>query len=156
MIGVTEQERTPILLEKDDLLIVEGNGSIEQIGRVALWNNAVHGCGHQNHLIRARLHAPSYAKLALYFLLSPVGRDFIIKEASSTSGLHTLSLTKVSNLLVPIMSIGEANELISQLEEKLSIIEQNEKEIESALAKAELLRQSILKKAFSGKLIKDF
>lgn len=151
-IGVTAQERGTIFLEKNDLLIVEGNGSIEQIGRVALWNDAIQECGHQNHLIRARLHNVSYAKLILYFLLSPAGRDFIIKEASSTSGLHTLSLTKVSNILVPVMTQKEADELVAILEEKLSIIDQNEKEIENALAKAELLRQSILKKAFSGEL----
>lgn len=151
-IGVTVQERETIFLEKNDLLVVEGNGSIEQIGRVALWNGAIQECGHQNHLIRARLHNASYAKLILYFLLSPVGRDFIVNEASSTSGLHTLSLTKVSNILVPVITQKEADKLVIILEEKLSIIEQNEKEIESALAKAELLRQSILKKAFSGKL----
>lgn len=151
-IGVTVQEKETIFLEKNDLLVVEGNGSIEQIGRVALWNGAIQECGHQNHLIRARLHNASYAKLILYFLLSPVGRDFIVNEASSTSGLHTLSLTKVSNILVPVITQKEADKLVIILEEKLSIIEQNEKEIESALAKAELLRQSILKKAFSGQL----
>ncbi|BBL34535.1 hypothetical protein Nstercoris_00773 [Nitrosomonas stercoris] len=104
-IGVTVQERETIFLEKNDLLVVEGNGSIEQIGRVALWNGAIQECGHQNHLIRARLHNASYAKLILYFLLSPVGRDFIVNEASSTSGLHTLSLTKVSNILEPVYDL---------------------------------------------------
>ena len=38
-------------LKKDDLLIVEGNGSIEQIGRVAIWNDEISPCYHQNHLM---------------------------------------------------------------------------------------------------------
>ena len=52
------------------------------------------------------------------------------------------------------LCIGQ-QEIINQLEEKLSIIEQNEKEIESALAKAELLRQSILKGIFGTAKIRE-
>ena len=50
-IGVTENEIERTLLQKDDLLFVEGNGSKEQIGRVAIWNGSVENCLHQNHLI---------------------------------------------------------------------------------------------------------
>ena len=39
------------------------------------------------------------------------------------------------------------------LREKHSTVSITEKEIEDALAKAELVRQSILKKAFSGQLV---
>ena len=35
-IGVTKEEAKKVTLETGDLLIVEGNGSIEQIGRVAV------------------------------------------------------------------------------------------------------------------------
>jgi type I restriction enzyme S subunit len=53
-IRVSEAERERVLLEAGDLLIVQGNGSVEQIGRVAVWSGAIVGCGHQNHLIRVR------------------------------------------------------------------------------------------------------
>jgi type I restriction enzyme S subunit len=43
-IGVTEGEVKRVLLEKGDLLIVEGNGSRDQIGRVALWDGSVSPC----------------------------------------------------------------------------------------------------------------
>jgi len=36
-IGVLEEELERSLLLKGDLLIVEGNGSRDQIGRVAIW-----------------------------------------------------------------------------------------------------------------------
>src|SRR5436309_3561883 len=41
-------------LKVGDLLVVEGNGSIDQIGRVALWNAAIEPCIHQNHIIKVR------------------------------------------------------------------------------------------------------
>ena len=53
-IGVTENEVERTLLRNDDLLFVEGNGSKEQIGRVAIWDGSVENCLHQNHLIKGR------------------------------------------------------------------------------------------------------
>jgi len=53
-IGVTEADRDKTLLAEDDLLFVEGNGSADQIGRVARWTGVIDPCLHQNHLIRAR------------------------------------------------------------------------------------------------------
>lgn len=74
------------------------------------------------------------------------------RKSGSGNNQKALNKSRVSSIIFPLCSIAEQQEIVNQLEEKLSIIEQNEKEIESALAKAELLRQSILKKAFSGKL----
>lgn len=152
-IGVTEEEARKVKLQSGDLLIVEGNGSIDQIGRVAVWADEVPECGHQNHLIRARLEANADPRFLLNFLLSPLGRDLIIEEASSTSGLHTLSISKVSNLIVPVASAGEEIAVLSQIGEKLSKVDGVLKEIEVELARSEALRQSILRKAFSGQLV---
>ena len=43
--------------------------------------------------------------------------------------------------------------IVGELEAKLSVIDENEKTIKSQLLKSEALRQSILKKAFSGQLV---
>lgn len=50
-------------------------------------------------------------------------------------------------------SIGEQEEIIKEIESRLSVCENIESNIEEALEKAEGLRQSILKKAFEGKLL---
>ncbi|MCX6874857.1 MAG: hypothetical protein NTW21_13770 [Verrucomicrobia bacterium] len=39
------------------------------------------------------------------------------------------------------------------LDEQFTVIEQNEREIDAALKRSEVLRQSILKKAFTGQLV---
>jgi len=49
--GISETETERVTLVKGDILVVEGNGSVDQIGRVAVWNGAIEGCVHQNHLI---------------------------------------------------------------------------------------------------------
>ena len=152
-IGVTAEESRSVALEAGDLLIVEGNGSIEQIGRVAMWRGELPACGHQNHLIRVRLAIESDPRLVLQFLLSPIGRDLIVKEASSTSGLHTLSISKVESLFVPVGSAAEESEVVFRVDAELSRIDKVVDEIKSQLAKSTVLRQSILKKAFSGELV---
>lgn len=57
-IGLTEEEKRKTLLQNGDLLFVEGNGSPEQIGRVAVWRDEIVPCVHQNHLIKARNKYP--------------------------------------------------------------------------------------------------
>lgn len=152
-IGVTEEEAKKVALEPGDLLIVEGNGSIKQIGRVAMWDGELPLCGHQNHLIRVRLATKLASRFFLQFLLSPVGRDLIVREASSTSGLHTLSVSKVSALIVPLTSLAETAEILAQLEVKLSQIDNALQEVDSQILKSQLLRQAILNKAFTGQLV---
>ena len=75
------------------------------------------------------------------------------RSTGNQESMRNIGQERIKSIVIPICSLDEQQEIVNQLEEKLSIIEQNEKEIESALAKAELLRQSILKKAFSGQLV---
>ena len=152
-IGVTQAEAERLVLEKGDLLVVEGNGSIDQIGRVAEWTSSIPKCGHQNHLIRVRLQPSVSPRYALRFLQSPLGRDAIVKEASSTSGLHTLSISKVGNLKIPVTSTCEQEALLELIEPAFDNIGALESDIDTNLQKAEALRQSILKKAFAGELV---
>jgi type I restriction enzyme, S subunit len=152
-IGVTEDENENIRLRRGDLLVVEGNGSVEQIGRVAMWGDELEDVGHQNHLIRVRLVPGMSPRFFLLFLMSPLGRDLIVRQASSTSGLHTLSISKVSGLPVPVPSPREQEALVNALAAPMSEIDKQAEEIEIGLAKCSALRQSILKKAFSGQLV---
>jgi type I restriction enzyme S subunit len=152
-IGVTESELERVTLEKGDLLIVEGNGSIDQIGRVALWADQISACVHQNHIIKARPLRLAVSKFLLYFLMSELGRKFIVRAASSTSGLHTLSISKVEGLFVPLCSSDEQTAVIAELESKLSEADQLDQTLATALQQADALRQSILKKAFCGQLV---
>lgn len=151
-IGVSKQEFDKVILKANDLLIVEGNGSIEHIGRIALWDDSITDCGHQNHLIRARCFGIQ-PKFALYFFNSYKGRQLIIKEAKSTSGLHTLSLSKVSALKIPYCSIEEQEKIIEFIEDKLNLLEIVSSDIALSLDRLTNLKKLILKKAFSGELI---
>ena len=146
-------ELEKLRLQSGDLLIVEGNGSPSEIGRMAIWKGEVDNCVHQNHIIRARLHrfiSPSY--IAAYWN-SIDGSSRILEVASSTSGLHTLSVSKVGRLPVPIPPAQEQFRAVAEIERRLSVVDELEIEAERGLKRSERLRQSILKRAFEGKLV---
>ena len=64
-----------------------------------------------------------------------------------------LNLGIIERMAIPMCTIAEAEELSSILDEKFSQIDKVDAEITEQLRKAEVLRQSILKKAFSGQLV---
>lgn len=154
-IGVSESEFDRVVLRPGDLLVVEGNGSAKQIGRVAQWQGDLEPCCHQNHLIKVRCaRSTSRPRWILLWLLSPGGRQAVLKKASSTSGLYTLSLSKVRAFPVPLAPIREqvrAIGLADSLRDTARIV-RDQVQAEMAI-RASALRQSILKRAFEGRLV---
>lgn len=69
------------------------------------------------------------------------------------SNVPQINNKNVEPLPFPLCSLAEQKEIVEILEEKLSVVGQLRLDIELELEKAEALRHSILKKAFSGKLV---
>ena len=59
----------------------------------------------------------------------------------------------IKNYLVPYCSFEEQSTIVSEIESRLSVADNLEKTIDASLAQADALRQSILKRAFEGKLV---
>ncbi len=152
-IGVEDSELTKLLVHAGDLLIVEGNGSKDQIGRLAIWDGSIDPCVHQNHVIKVRPIALALGKWILNWLLSPGGRHFVELVASSTSGLYTLSVNKVGDLPIPLPPLAEQTRIVAEVERRLSVVEELEAVVSANLQRAVRLRQSILQKAFRGGLV---
>ncbi len=155
-IGVRdEEELRKVLLEPDDLLVVEGNGSPSQIGRVALWDGSIDSCAHQNHLIKARFLVGGLSRWSLMWLLSPSGRECIRKVASSTSGLYNLSLSKVRSLPTPLPPFDELETAVEMVDALLSEEDHVEAALRNLGLKTSRLTKAILKSAFEGRLLED-
>lgn len=152
-IGVAESELDRVSLEVFDLLVVEGNGSKDQIGRMAIWRGEVPEAVHQNHLIKVRMIEKGLVQFALWWFQSPNGREYIEKVASSTSGLYTLSISKIESLVIPVPSLEEGRLISERIDEIFLRIDQLQSLAETELLRSAALRQSILKDAFSGKLV---
>lgn len=67
--------------------------------------------------------------------------------------MDVLNLGIIQGLPFPLMSKEEQEKIVNEIELQFSIIDNLEHTIKSGMQKSEALRQSILKKAFEGKLV---
>jgi type I restriction enzyme, S subunit len=110
-------EVTPTELDRwrlafGDLLIVEGNGSADEIGRTALFRGEIKNCVHQNHVIRVRPNSSIFLSEYLNaFLNSSAGRLAVQAQSSTSSGLRTLSVGRIKQIPVPCPSIVEQEKI---------------------------------------------
>ncbi len=77
-----------------------------------------------------------------------------IKRAKATAGQFNLTLQICRELPLPLPPFDEQQQIVEQVENRLSLVDKIEKELNQALARSEHLRQSILKQAFEGRLVK--
>ena len=97
----------------------------------------------------SKYYLPEFFKY--YFESSYLKGLYKIQTHGAT--MDVLNLNIIQGLPFPICTIDEQVEIIRQLEKVFSIIDKQEKDFESNLLHSEALRQSILKKAFSGQLV---
>ena len=57
------------------------------------------------------------------------------------------------SMMFPLPPLAEQRHIVAEVERRLSVIQQAESAVEAGLKRVERLRQSILKQAFSGKLV---
>ena len=141
-------------LQAGDLLMIRSNGSISTVGRCAIVREVDEQYLHAGYLLRIR---PIATLVDSKYTISQVRchhlRGQIEQFAKSTSGVNNINAKEIKRLVFGICPLAEQHEIVRILEEQFSAIEQNEREIDAALQRAEALRQAILKRAFSGKLV---
>jgi type I restriction enzyme S subunit len=84
-----------------------------------------------------------------------ISTHFVNEMSENTSGVNLprVSTKFIMNYEIPLPSIEEQNLIILEIESRLSVADKIEESIAQSLLQAEALRQSILKKAFSGELV---
>lgn len=149
-----EKSQVPSLaLRVNDILFNEG-GDRDKLGRGWVWEGAVDPCITQNHVFRATLFSSSEAtaKLVSHWGNSN-GQDYFEKGGKQTTNLASINKSVLKALPVPVIPQDEAEELFARLESALSVVDTTEVEITTSLIRIAALRQSILKRAFSGRLV---
>ncbi|MBS1191965.1 MAG: hypothetical protein H6R10_3757 [Rhodocyclaceae bacterium] len=77
----------------------------------------------------------------------------MMRKSKATAGQFNLTLEICREIIIPICSREEQRQIELKLDESLSEADQLDQTLATALQQAEALRQSILKKAFSGQLV---
>jgi type I restriction enzyme S subunit len=80
-------------------------------------------------------------------------RRQIESEARTTAGIYKISQGDIEAFHVPLAPLHEQEEILLEAERRLSIVNEAEAQVDANLKRATRLRQSILKRAFEGKLV---
>ncbi len=76
-----------------------------------------------------------------------------LRLTTGTTGRKKLTKNALSNAPIKICSMKEQIMIVNEIETRLSVADKTAESITQSLQQAETLRQSILKKAFEGKLV---
>lgn len=89
----------------------------------------------------------------IHYFFKAIERE-CLKKSSGTTVLG-ITLNNLNELKIPNLQIDIQNQIVQEIESRLSVCDKIEETIVHSLKQAESLRQSILKKAFEGKLVSD-
>ena len=141
-------------LRLGDVLFNEG-GDRDKLGRGWIWENQIPNCITQNHVFRASpfLKLITHSKYISYLGNSRYGQSYFEKTGKQTTNLASINKTVLSNFPVKLPSFAEQTQIVAILESKLTACDQLTTELAKQLKQAELLKQAVLKAAFSGGLL---
>ena len=149
-----EKELEDLDLKNGDILIIRSNGSPSIVGTAAMIReNDVNGT-FAGYLMRLRIKDSTMIlpKFLLFYLSSFEARTYIERVSKSTSGVNNINAQEISKLPIPIFGKEDQLTIVKEIELRISLYDQIEKTVNEALAQSEAMRQSILKKAFEGRL----
>ncbi len=140
-------------LKQYDILFNEG-GDRDKLGRGWIWESQVEPCITQNHVFRATTYlGGKFHSMFISHWGNTFGQDYFEKSGKQTTNLASINKTVLSMFPIPMPSLKEQKKIIDEIDRAMSTISYFEKVINNELSNSEALRQSILKKAFSGQLV---
>jgi type I restriction enzyme S subunit len=116
-IDVPASQTARYTLQAGDLLLIEGNGNPQNLGRSCLWRGQVPHAVHQNHVFVVRAY--SNGELLPEFLeqqtQSQYGRNYFLSCAKGSTGLSSLNSTQLKAFPLVIPPPAEQRRIVQIL-----------------------------------------
>lgn len=154
---INETLRRQLRIHARDVFISRGNGSIRLVGIAGLVvdtpdNDVIF----PDTMIRVRLN-PGVVdeRYFTYIWNSHHVRCQIESTARTTAGIHKISQSDIEEFTLSVPDLATQGKIVEELDRQLTVQSVLARETEVTLARAGRLRQSILKRAFEGKLVQQ-
>ena len=139
-------------LQSGDILLNEGQ-TPDLVGRPAMFNGEIEGCCFQKTLHRFRASPHMDRRFALIVFRAYLHSGRFKKSSSITTNIAHLPLGRFCEIEFPVPSLDEQREIVSRVDQELSLASGMENSLREVVTFGGALRQSILKQAFSGRLV---
>ncbi len=145
---VTDNEFADVSVKEGDLVVCEGG----EPGRCAVWQDSRMSTAIQKALHRVR----PWGSISPWYLAFHLGADANsgrLAAAFTGSTIRHFTGQSLKRHAVALPPLAEQDSIVSEVQRLLSLGEFADQQTEGALLRSERLRQSILKRAFEGKLV---
>ncbi len=145
--------RPDFMIRPNDFLISRAN-TIELVGACVIVTDISMPLMLSDKVLRITFGPSINPKWVLYFMRSEAGRAAIESRATgSQDSMRNIGQQRIKDIPIPVPSLGQQERIVAAIEQHLSVIDQMEATVEANLRRAESLRQSILRRAFNGRLV---
>ncbi|MEV5609226.1 restriction endonuclease subunit S [Streptomyces sp. NPDC052225] len=140
-------------LEPGDILIQRSN-TPELVGTSALYNGPREWAIYPDLLIRVRVNShllPAFTALALQ---SKTTRTYFRSSAKGLAGsMPKIDQTTIENTLIPVPPLDVQQKVVTEVHEEFDRIDRLAPQLVNSITRARSLRASVLRYAFTGKLV---
>jgi type I restriction enzyme S subunit len=142
-------------IREDDLLFTRYNGSRDYVGVCGRVPNLKETIYYPDKLIRCRPIAKDKLHSLYLQYASNYGeaRKYVLSRIKTTAGQTGIAGSEIKQIPIPLAPVQEQTAVVEAIESRLSVADKLEETISQSLQQAEALRQSILKRAFEGRLV---
>ncbi len=130
---------------KPNTLLLSNSGATLGVPKICMIDATM------NDGIAAFLDLDTRSILYLYYFW--LSKTLELRNINMGAAQPNLNTSIIKNVEIPYCSFKEQKQIVSEIETRFSEAENLEKTIDLSLKQAESLRQSILKKAFEGRLV---
>jgi type I restriction enzyme S subunit len=138
------------LVEKNDILIIITGANV---GKVALVNQEIGEAYVSQSVALMKLVIPETARFVHFAMIAGGFGKTELSKMVYGMGRPVLSLKNVQEIRLPFAPLLEQQEVVEEIERRLSVADEMEKTVERSLKQSDRLKHSILKRAFEGKLV---
>lgn len=140
-------------LRVGDILLNEGSGSADEVGKPAVWNGEIEDCCFQNTLICVRPHTASSKYLYYLFLYTAMAKIFV-KDTRGVNIFH-IGKERLAKFEISLPSLEEQAEIVRRVETLFAFAARLETRYATGRGLVEQLTPSLLAKAFRGELVEQ-
>ena len=146
-----EKEQKNYSLKDNDVLMIRVNGSKDNVGKQFLFHGKLKWA-FCDHIIRITYKTNLSPEYMVYFSKTNTYRRYIEDNMVSSAGQNTISRKGMASLLTPIPLMDEQTEIVRILDDLLAKEQQAREAAERVLEQIDLIKKSILARAFRGEL----
>ena len=150
--NLTPEEVRDYGLATDDILVNRVN-SRELVGKAASIPSGLESCVFESKNIRLRIYQQYIVSKYVSYWMRISAQSYFNRNAQQTVGMASINQEQLGAMPIPLCGLPEQRKIVEEIERCFSVADETAIIIEQSLKQAERLRQSILKRAFEGKLV---